>query len=207
MKMTGLFQRLLGSAFDELPEPVRRFHTLDREIFTSGSSTITAPRKFGARLLALVAGLPSPGRDTPTTVHFTPLANAREFWRRDFAARRYQSVMEASPNGQLIEHFGPFDLYFELSVRSSGLHWSLKSWRLLGVPLPSITTPKIECLETASGDAFAFDIDVMFPIIGPVVHYNGELSEIPIERSALSRVEFPQSISGDTALREKGAPL
>lgn len=184
--MTGLFQRLLGPAFHELPEPVRRFHTLDREIFTSGRSTITAPRSLGARLLALIAGLPSPGRDTPTTVHFTPLANTREFWRRDFAGRRYQSVMEASPNGQLIEHFGPFDLYFALSLRPNGLRWSLKSWSLLRVPLPKITTPRIECLETASGDAFAFDIDVTFPIIGPVVHYSGELDETPLEKSLQS---------------------
>jgi hypothetical protein len=178
MNMTGLFQRLLGPAIDELPEPVRRFHMLDREIFTSGRSTITAPRSFGARLLALIAGLPSPGRNTPTAVRFTPLANAREFWRRDFSGRRYRSIMEASPNGQLIEHFGPFDLYFDLSAQANGLRWSLKSWRLLRIPLPKITTPKIECLETAASEAFAFDIDVIFPIIGPVVHYSGRLTEL-----------------------------
>jgi predicted DCC family thiol-disulfide oxidoreductase YuxK len=177
--MSTLFKGLLGQGFDALPEPVRRFHTLAREQFTGGRSTITAPNTIGANLLAFVAGLPAPGENVDTFVRFSPLAHNREFWRRDFAGRRYESVMEASPDGWLIEHFGLFDLYFRLIANTHGLLWSLQEWRLFKIPLPKFATPTIECFESADADAFAFDIDVVFPIIGQVVHYSGVLREAP----------------------------
>jgi hypothetical protein len=119
--MTTLFQSLLAERFDLLPEPVRRFHMLEREIFTSGRAKVSAKeRGFGAALLAFVAGLPALAEDVETHVRFTPLSDSREFWRRDLAGRRYESVMEAAPDGRLIEHFGPFDLYFDLAASPGG---------------------------------------------------------------------------------------
>ncbi|HMK90852.1 MAG TPA: DUF4166 domain-containing protein [Methylocystis sp.] len=175
--MSTLFRDLLGAAFDELPEPVRRFHMLDLERFTSGRSMVARPETFGARLLSWIAGLPAPGVNLETSVRFTPLARNREYWRRNFAGRRYRSIMEAATDGRLIEHFGPFDLYFALTPSARGLRWSLREWRLLKFPLPKRSTPSVECLETAEGDAFVFDIDVVFPLIGSVVHYAGALQD------------------------------
>jgi hypothetical protein len=178
LAMKTLFRKLLGSDFELLPEPVRRFHTLERERFTSGRSDVTAPKRSpGALLLSLVAGLPAPGLDVETRVRFSPLPQGREYWRRDFAGRRYQSVMEAARDGRLIEHFGPFDLFFDLAASPDGLHWSLSEWRLLRIPLPRFTKPTIECLESGEGLRFMFDIDVVFPIVGRVVHYSGALEE------------------------------
>ncbi len=178
--MTTLFQRLLGAAFDGLPEPVRRFHTLEHELFSGGRSDVAAPpRSLGALLLSLGAGLPAPGGNVETYVRFSPLSRGREYWRRDFAGRRYRSVMEAARDGRLIEHFGPFDLYFDLAASPEGLRWSLSDWRLLKVPLPRFTKPAIECLEAANGARFTFDIDVVFPIVGHVVHYRGVLDAAP----------------------------
>jgi predicted DCC family thiol-disulfide oxidoreductase YuxK len=180
MNMTTLFQNLLGPGFDLLPEPVRRLHMLDRELFTGGRADVTAPRfSIGAALLSLVAGLPAPGRNVEAYVRFSPLSGGREFWRRDFAGRRYRSVMEAAKDGRLIEHFGPFDLYFDLAATRGGLRWRLSEWRFLKIPLPSLTTPRIDCFEGADGDRFTFDIDVQFPIVGTVVHYRGALVETP----------------------------
>jgi predicted DCC family thiol-disulfide oxidoreductase YuxK len=177
--MTTLFQSLLGPSFETLPEPVRRFHTLERERFTGGRATVARPKGLGARLLSRIAGLPAPGHDVTTFVRFSPLGDAREFWRRDFAGRRYESIMRAAPDGRLIEHFGPFDLYFRLTPKAQGLAWSLDASRLLGVPLPRATAPRIDCFESADGDDFRFDIDVVFPLIGPVVQYSGRLRETP----------------------------
>ncbi|QGM97735.1 DUF4166 domain-containing protein [Methylocystis parvus] len=178
--MTALFQKMLGADFDLLPEPVRRFHTLERELFTGGRADIVAPSSsLGARLLSLVAGLPAPGAQVETHVRFSPLPGGREYWRRDFAGRRYQSVMEEARDGRLIEHFGPFDLYFDLAATREGLRWSLSEWRFLKIPLPAMSKPSIECFEGAAGDRFTFDIDVVFPLIGKIVHYGGALSETP----------------------------
>jgi hypothetical protein len=83
--MATLFQSFLAERFDLLPEPVRRFHSLEREIFTSGRAKVSAKeRTLGAALLAFVAGLPALAEDVETHVRFTPLSDSREFWRRNF---------------------------------------------------------------------------------------------------------------------------
>jgi hypothetical protein len=175
MTMTTPFQSLLGAAFDNLPVPVRHLHGLSQSVATAGLAEITAAPNLAAWLLCKVAGLPKPGRDVPVTVSFHPNGRGREFWDRHFAGRRYASTMEAATD-TLIEHFGPFDLHFRLTPQPDGLAWSLVSWRLLGVSLPAISRPTIECTETAEGETFVFDIDVAFPVIGHVVHYRGWLA-------------------------------
>lgn len=173
------FKRLLGDALESLPLPVRHLHSLEQAAFTAGRADITAARNPAAWVLCKVAGLPKPGRDVPVTVSFQPDDLGREFWERHFAGRRYASTMEAREDGLLVEHFGPFDLFFRLTPTTDGLAWSLADWTFLGVKLPSWSRPVIECTETGEGDSFVFDIDVAFPLVGPVVHYRGWL--MPLE--------------------------
>jgi len=177
--MTSLFQYLLGEKFDAAPEPVRRFHALDRELFTAGRSRITGPWNIGAAFVRYFAGLPAPAEKAETYVRFSPLSEGREYWRREFSGRRYQSVMEAAPDGRLIEHFGLFDLYFRLEATADGVAWSLDEERFLKMPLPKFTRPTIDCFETAEGENFAFDINVVFPLVGRVVRCSGALVEAP----------------------------
>lgn len=176
------FQRILGAAFDDLPAPVRALHGLTIDAHTAGLAEIRASATPGAWLLCKVAGLPKPGRDVPVSVSFHPDGRGCELWKRRFDERRYASTMEAGgghDDGLLIEHFGPFDLLFRLEGRQGRLAWSLVGWRLLGVPLPAWSRPTIECSESGDGNRFVFDIDVAFPLVGPVVHYRGWLDVIP----------------------------
>lgn len=185
---TNPFQRILGEALDMLPAPVRRLHSLREAVATVGKAEIRAARNPAARALCKIAGLPKPGHDMPVTVSFYPDGEGREFWDRHFAGRRYASTMDVAQGrhaGLLVEHFGPFDLFFRLIPNKDSLAWSLVDWRLLGVPLPGWSVPSIECTETAEGERFVFDIDVVFPVIGPVVHYRGWLaSEEPAEATS-----------------------
>lgn len=178
--MSKPFKRLLGDALESLPLPVRHLHGLEEAVFTAGRADITAARNPAAWALCKVAGLPKPGRDVPVTVSFHPDGQGREFWERHFAGRCYASTMEARDDGLLVEHFGPFDLFFQLTPTDTGLAWSLADWKFLGLPLPSCSRPVIECMETGEGESFVFDIDVAFPLVGPVVHYRGWL--MPLER-------------------------
>ncbi len=172
------FQSLLGAGFAQLPEPVRRLHGLSEDASTAGRATITAARNPFAWLLCRLAGLPLPGSDVPVTVSFHLDGRDGEFWRRCFAGRRYASAMRAGSGadaGLLVERFWPFIYYHRLTASPEGVAWQLVKWRLLGIPLPRWTRPTVNCFESSDGERFVFDIDVVFPLIGKVIHYRGWL--------------------------------
>jgi hypothetical protein len=170
-------QAVLGSDFSRLPEPVRRLHGLAEDVVTTGLAEIVRSRNPLARLLCSLAGLPSPGTDVPVTVAFG-VHERSEYWRRRFGGRGYASRFTAADGAQrglLVERFFPFRLYFRLTASAHGLAWRLVEWRLFGFPLPRRTLPEVNCFESADGARFVFDINVRFPMIGPVIHYRGWL--------------------------------
>jgi len=172
------FQSILGTGFAQLPEPVRRLHGLTQYAATAGRAEITAARNPFAWLLCRLAGLPRPGSDVPVTVGFHLDQEGGEYWRRRFAARRYASTMRAGQGanaGLLVERFWPFIYCHRLTASPEGVAWLLVKWRLLGIPLPRWTLPTVNCFESGDGERFVFDIDVVFPLIGPVIHYRGWL--------------------------------
>jgi hypothetical protein len=174
------FQQLLGPDFALLPEPVRRLHGLRVDARTEGRAEIVAGKGFWPRLICRLSGLPAPGRDVPVTVAFHIDGKGGEFWRRRFAARRYQSGFSAGQGrhaGLLRERFFPFVFYHRLTPAPEGLRWDLVAWRLGPVPLPRWAMPPTVCFETDEGDRFVFDIDVKFPLIGQLIHYRGWLEQ------------------------------
>ena len=176
------FQQLLGTAFDHLPPMVHRFHSLDHPLQSQGQADIRTSPGLLRWLICKFAGLPKAGHQVPVQVRFTPQAEHGEFWQRHFSQRAYASRMQAGTGAHdhlLIEHFGLFKLYFALTVQEDGLAWSLAKWRFLNLPLPTWSTPRIDCLETDQQDCFHFDIDVHFPVVGHVIHYQGFLAPVP----------------------------
>lgn len=178
-KTPSPFETVLGDGFARLAEPVRRLHSLDCEQTVSGLSDIAVDPGFLPWLIAKLAGLPKSGRDVPVTVRFKPDGRGRERWYRRFADRRYNSEMRADHSHNpplLIEQFGPFTLCFRLTPRGDSLDWTLIKWRVLGVPMPGWTLPKVACNESGDGNRFVFDIDAAFPIAGHIIHYRGWLA-------------------------------
>jgi hypothetical protein len=174
------FQQLLGIEFEVLPEPVRRLHSLIAVAVTAGAADIVAAKGVLPSLICKLSGLPSPGRDVPVTVAFHTDGQGGEFWRRQFAGRRYQSGFSAGSNrraGLLCERFFPFVFFHRLTPSAQALRWDLVAWRLLWLPLPRWLMPPTVCLESGDGDRFVFDIDVKFPLIGQLIHYRGWLAQ------------------------------
>jgi hypothetical protein len=187
------FERLLGSTLEQLPPSVRHVHSSRARLAMVGSADITAASGL-CPLIFWIAGLPRAGRDVDVRVVSEQKENGVEYWNRKFADRRYTSTIEAGTGrdqGFLIEHFGLFDFRFHLNVLPQGLAWTLIGWRCLRVPLPRWSVPRIKRLESADGDRYTFDIDVAFPWIGRLIHYQGWLvpqhddtSDRPPPRSA-----------------------
>jgi hypothetical protein len=169
---------VLGDSITQLPAPVLHLHTLSESMRTEGRAEITAASNPVARFLCWFAGLPKPGTNIRVSVSFDTDGEGGEFWQRRFADRRYASVMAAGRGryaGLLVERFWPFTYYHRLTASSEGVAWRLVRWRFLGVPLPRWTVPSVDCFESAEGDRYCFDIAVVFPLIGPVIHYRGWL--------------------------------
>lgn len=180
------FEFLLGSDFTFLPAAVQRMHRQSHSLYASGRAEVSAGSGGVPRVLCWLSGLPPPGSDVPVTVAFHSDGHCRELWQRRFGDRSYVSTIRSSDAhapGMLIEHFGLFDLYFRLTARNEGLAWSLVRWRLGGLSLPKWTTPHIECLESADGERYTFDIDVAFPLIGHIIRYKGWLELLEFNRS------------------------
>lgn len=174
------FQQLLGPDFALLPEPVRRLHGLRADAATEGRADIVAAKGFWPWLICKLSGLPGAGRDVPVTVAFHVRGTGREFWRRRFAGRRYQSGFEAGRGryaGLLCERFFPFVFFHRLTSSAQGLRWDLTAWRLGPLPLPRRLMPPTVCFESGDGERFVFDIDVKFPLIGQLIHYRGWLEQ------------------------------
>ncbi|MBS0241655.1 MAG: DUF4166 domain-containing protein [Proteobacteria bacterium] len=178
----------------DLPTPVRHVHTLADPLRLTGRADVTRAPTLAARILCAIASLPRPGTDVPVTVTFTPLPDGHERWLRIFDVLPYASIMSAGVGrdaGLLHERFGPFGfltLLFRLEPTPAGLTWKVVRWRLLGIPMPAATVPKIDCLESETpspdGPRYRFDIDVAFPIAGPVISYSGWLAvEPPVQIS------------------------
>jgi hypothetical protein len=172
------FQQLLGDDFAVLPEPVRRLHSLAADTMTEGYADIVAAQGFLPSLICRLSGLPAPGRDVPVTVEFHRDGAGGEYWRRRFAGRRYASgftVGRGRRTGLLCERFSPFVFFHRLTPSPQALRWELVAWRLWWLPLPRWLMPPTLCFERGEGDRFVFDIDVMFPLIGQLIHYRGWL--------------------------------
>jgi hypothetical protein len=170
------FQCILGADFECLPPAVRRVHGLSGALTACGFADITPAPGLAAWLICALAGLPRAGRNVPVTVSFHPDGRGGERWKRRFGARRYASTMRAGRGETLlIERIGPFDLFYRLTPQADGLCWQVTRWRFATLPLPTWTLPTIRCVESGAGERFFFDIDIAFPMIGPVIHYRGWL--------------------------------
>jgi hypothetical protein len=173
-----LYRRVLGDAWDRLPEPIRAMHDLRDERTATGTATIERGTGWPARLVARLFGFPQAGRDVPVTVTFRRREGA-EVWRRRFAGRSFASVQSAGRgrfDKLLAERFGPFVFGLALVLEEDRLRLVLRRWSFLGVPLPLWLAPRGDSHEHADQDRFNFHVEISHPLMGLIVRYRGWLT-------------------------------
>jgi hypothetical protein len=173
-----LYQRVLGSAFRELPEPIQAMHRLGDSVKTvRGVGTVERGRGPLARLAAAVFGFPPSGRDVPVTVRFLPTAEG-EVWERNFAGRRFRSV-QGEGKGRferlVSERFGPFVFGLALVAEGERLQIVVRRWSFLGLPMPFFLGPGGTSYEYAEDGRFHFHVEIGHPLFGLIVRYDGWL--------------------------------
>ncbi|MFK0161481.1 DUF4166 domain-containing protein [Rhizobium sp. NPDC090279] len=172
---TPLYQRVMGSAFTHLSEPVRAMHDVFGDGGAKGEAIVTRGRSLAARLVAKLFGFPAAGTHE-LHVSFDE-CNGIEQWTRDFSGQRFRSHL-SEERGHLVERFGPFRFAFDLPSRGNGLGMEIRQWSFLRLRLPLALAPRSIAHERTQDARFHFDVSIALPLVGTVVHYRGWLQQV-----------------------------
>ncbi|MDB5703658.1 MAG: hypothetical protein JWN66_774, partial [Sphingomonas bacterium] len=169
-----LYRRVMGPAFDALPDAVRAMHRVCRDGGASGEAKVERGGGLLARLVARMMGFPPAGTH-PLHVAFTE-KDGIETWTRRFGRHAFTSRLSRK-GSRLVERFGPLRFHFDLPSDGQGLAMKMRRWTCLGIPLPLALAPRSDAREWQEGDRFRFDVPIALPLIGLVVHYDGWLMQ------------------------------
>jgi hypothetical protein len=169
------FRRVLGPAFDALPDRLRELHGASAARQWSGRAQVRRGRGLLARLVAAVIGFPAAGDDVPLRVTVTPEADG-ERWTRDFAGKTFSSRLRPGTGRNehlMLERFGLIEVALALVVEDGRLCLIPRRWACLGIPLPMALLPVGTSFECEREGRFGFDVE-----IGPIVAYKGVLDPV-----------------------------
>jgi hypothetical protein len=172
-----LYQRILGDDWHALPEPIRRMHRPHGNCWEAeGIATVERGSGLLSRLVGALIGFPGAGRDVPVNVAFA-LKPSGERWRRTFAGRSFESFQWAGAGRDtlLMERFGVLTFGLALVFDGRKLHLVVRSWTLLGIPLPLALAPGGQTYEFVEHGRFCFHVEIRHPLTGLIVRYAGWL--------------------------------
>jgi hypothetical protein len=173
-----IYAHVLGTAFDTLDEPVRRFHAATQTFALHGEAKISAPSNPFAYVVRKLFGFPSAAAAVPVKVEIG-ISERGEHWQRHFAGKLMQSWQYAGQGrdkGLIVERFGPLAFAIAVTVTDGALTMVPQRWRILGLPLPKFLMPKGQFHEHGRNGRFNFHVDIRVPLIGRVVMYEGWLA-------------------------------
>ena len=173
-----LFRRVLGPAFDLLPQPVQRLHSLNGIRELSGRATVERGRALLSRLIGRLIDLPRAGTDLPARVVISASPQG-EIWERSIGSGRFRSHLREGSGSEahlLVERFGLATMTMALVREGERLAYVVRGWRFLGLPMPRRLAPTGRTFERADGDRFHFDVEIRLPFAGLLARYRGWLA-------------------------------
>jgi hypothetical protein len=174
---TPLYARLLGTAWNELPDAIRNLHDFDHAASARGRASVERGGSLLARLAALVIGFPKAVADTPVSVEFVA-SDGTETWTRRFGDQVFSSRQFAGRGKSaalLCERFGPLTFAMALVAENGRLRLRLRRWSAFGIGLPMWLCPRSDSYETTEDGQFRFHVRISHPLTGLIVQYKGWL--------------------------------
>jgi hypothetical protein len=174
----GLYRRMLGCAFEQLPQPLQAMHGGVR--IARGRASVERGRGPGARLACWLFGFPPAASDVPVEVSFEPRPGG-ELWTRNFAGRRFRSLQTEGHGrwtGLVRERFGPVTAGLALLVDGPRLILKVRRWSLFGLAMPGALAPGGTAFETVEDGRFRFHVEIASPLTGIIVRYRGWLEPV-----------------------------
>lgn len=204
-----LYERLLGEAWGELDEPVRRLHERGTGPCGEGLFAVRGGN-FLARTLARLAGLPAGGEAVRVCLSVTHAEDGTaERWHRTFEGRVFDTLQREGAGRMLAERAGPFELMFRLSVEGGALVYTQAGAALrvgpLRVPLPRSLAPRVDAREGDAGDGEAVLVRVSSraPFVGLMLSYEGRL-RVNVGGESGAGVEESHAGAAETWVTEEG---
>ncbi len=176
-----MYEKLLGEAFANLPEPVRAMHSGVRR--AAGEATIVWGASLLARAICEIARMPQAGERVPAETRFEPIDNG-ERWVRAFNGQSFKTdltIAHAGPEPELTERFGPLKFRLRIIAHEHGVDLIPEGVSILGLPLPRFICPEAIGLERVRDGIYHFDVTVRFPLAGDVITYSGWLISVAEE--------------------------
>jgi len=81
----------------------------------------------------------------------------------------------------VVERFGPIAVYLAILVQNGRQILKTTGWSVFGIPLPKFLMPGGEVFEHDANGRFNFHVDMVAPLLGRLVKYEGWLEETKAE--------------------------
>lgn len=175
-----LYRRVLGEAYDSLPQSLQVIHDVSGSACLKGRATVERGRGWIAGAIAALFGFPPAGRDVPLTVAFEPIPGG-ERWRRTFGDRTFSSDQTEGAGrwaGLVKERFGPFAFGLALVVEDGRLKLVVRRWSAFGLPLPLALSAGGPAHEEERDGVFHLHVEIHHPLCGLIVRYQGWLKPV-----------------------------
>jgi len=177
----SLYRRLMGTAWTDVDEAVRKSHLDGRLLRRVGSFRVQHGTSKLARLLLAIVRVPSGAEAVATELVITPLARG-ERWVRKFGDETLITTQTGRSGGVLIERISIVELSFRLDASDGALIYRQIGAALrlgpLSVPLPEWLSPRVEAREEAEGlKTTHVSVVVTAPFVGQLISYDGQIHE------------------------------
>jgi len=172
-----LLRNILGGKFDEMPEAVRRMHSIEKTQDVHGISRVMGGTNPLSWLIRIIAALPSPTHRAPIYIRFIKGQDSEE-WDRHFGKSRFHTVMRRE-GPYLAEHLVAFPVTFvyEVTADRKGFSLHVAKVRFLGIPLPRLLRPTLAARAGQWRGRYRFSTMVGFWFCGRVISYFGYLDQ------------------------------
>jgi len=176
---SGMYAQILGTQWSKVAESVRRLHD-PRGVHAVGSFRVRGGNRL-ARFLAWLGRLPTACDAVSLRLTVSPLLTDREQWLRLFGQVPFKTLQWAN-DGCLVERVSRSETHLKLDAIDGALHYRTRCVALrlgpLRFQLPRWLAPRVTASETQEGAGLRIHVDVVLPIVGLLIAYDGVLTRI-----------------------------
>lgn len=175
------YPQTLGPVFHDLPVLLQLAHRPGKKSIWRGKAEVTRGKSILVPLVAALFRFPDAGLGQPVEVTFTTDEKGRETWTRRFGTQVMRSTQEVGTgrdDALIVERFGPFRFGLALDWDGTRLKLIPRRWGIGPLSLPRWLMPHGPAWEEVRDGRFRFHVEIILPLIGPVVRYEGWLEPV-----------------------------